>query len=162
MNKIKLFFLAIKEAYLKLTKDQREAKNVIEVIKVMLDEYQTNYNKLESVYHNLNDMYNQLPKSQRMLYIQRTLDLLHYGFYYTEFQNDNGEIVIKCINNNDTAWRYPYLDNYKSFVSDLKRKYNYIKDLYKNHKYLDVIKEQNNFKDIIDNFNDRYINDIKK
>ena len=160
-NKIKLFFIALKEAYMKLTKDQREAKNVIELTKVKVDYYQNNYNCLDLIYNNLNIMYSQFPKSQRQLYIQRTLDLLKYGFYYKEFKNDNGETVIICTNGDNKYWRYSYLDTYKSFVSDLKRKYNYMKALYKEHRYFEVFEEQKEFYSIIDDFNKKYINDIE-
>ena len=158
INKIKLFFIALNEAYMKLTKDQREAKNVIGLTKVKVDYYQNNYNCLDLIYNNLNIMYSQFPKSQRQLYIQRTLDLLKYGFYYKEFKNDNGETVIKLINSNDKKYS---LYTYKSFVSDLKRKYNYMKALYKEHRYFEVIEEQKEFYSIIDDFNKKYINDIE-
>ena len=160
MNKIKLFIVAIKEAYLKLTKDQREAKRVIDVTKVMLDTYKENYNKLELVHKNLNEVYNQLPKSQRQLYIQQTLDLLRYGFTYKTFINDSGEKVIDCINMS-TLFRTGYLDRYKYFVDELNRIHEYLENLYKEHKYLEVIDGQIDMKQTIDDFNNKYINDIK-
>lgn len=160
INKIKLFFIALNEAYMKLTNDQRKAKEAIDVTKVMLDIYKENYNKLESVHKNLNEVYNQLPKSQRQLYIQQTLDLLRYGFIYKTFINDRGEKVIDCTNMS-TLFRTGYLDRYKSFVDELSRIHKYMKDLYKEHKYLEVIEGEIDMKQTIDNFYNKYINDIE-
>ena len=160
INKIKLFFIALNEAYMKLTNDQRKAKEAIDVTKVMLDIYKEKYNKLESVHKNLNEVYNQLPKSQRQLYIQQTLDLLRYGFIYKTFINDRGEKVIDCINM-ATLCRTGYLDRYKSFVDELSRIHKDMKNLYKEHKYLEVIEGEIDMKQTIDNFYNKYINDIE-
>lgn len=160
INKIKLFFIALNEAYMKLTKDQREAKVAIDVTKCTLNRYKENYNKLELVHQNLNEVYNQLPRSQRQIYIQQTLDLLRYGFYYKKFKNDRDENIIECINMS-TLFRTGYLDRYKSFVNELSRIHEYMKDLYKEHKYLEVIEGEIDMKQTIDNFYNKYINDIE-
>lgn len=160
INKIKLFFIALNEAYMKLTKDQRNAKVAIDVTKRILNRYKENYNKLELVHQNLNEVYNQLPRSQRQIYIQQTLDLLRYGFYYKTFINDRGEKVIDCINMS-TLFRTGYLDRYKSFVDELSRIHKYMKDLYKEHKYHEVIDGEIDMKQTIDNFYNKYINDIE-
>ena len=159
MNKIKLFFLALKEAYLNITKEQREAKETIAITEATVIEYQQYLECIKNVYKNLSDVYNQFPKSQRRLYIQQTLDFIAYGFYYNQFKNDKDENVVQRIN---TDWSCGYANIYESFVMhDLKYIYDCMCKLYKEHKYKEVMEEYNTFKMTIDNFNEKYINDIK-
>lgn len=159
MNKIKLFFIAFKNAYLTVTKEQREAAECIKDIGIKLNIYQEQYNRLDSIYHDLREAYNQLPKSQRRLYIQQTLDLLQYGFYYKTFKNDRSETVVDCINEKD---RYSYLDSYRYFVQKLKIMYSSMNNLYKKHKYVEVIEKQKDFNNTIDEFTNTYINDVEE
>ena len=159
MNKIKLFFIALKNAYLTVTKEQREAAAYIKDICIKLNIYQEQYNRLDSIYHDLSAAYNQLPKSQRRLYIQQTLDLLQYGFYYKTFKNDRFETVVDCINEKD---HYSYLNSYRYFVKELKDIYSSMNNLYKKHKYAEVIEKQKDFNNTIDEFTNTYINDVEE
>lgn len=160
MNKIKLFFLALKEAYLNITKEQREAKETIAITEAMVIEYQQYLEGIKRIFTDLRDLYSQFPKSQRVIYIQQTLDLLNYGFYYKQFKNDKDENIIECINLND-KWRNGYVDRYNFFVQDLVGILKYMKENYKDHNYKKVMEEYNTFKMTIDDFNEKYINDIK-
>ena len=160
MNKIKLFFLALKEAYLNITKEQREAKETIAMSEAMVIEYQQYLERIKRIFTDLSELYTQFPRSQRMIYIQQTLDLLNYGFYYKQFKNDRDENIIECMNLND-KWRISYIDRYNSFVQDLVDTLKYMKENYKEHNYKKVMEEYNTFQMTIDNFNEKYINDIK-
>ena len=97
INKIKLFLLALKEAYLNITKEHREAKETIAMTEVMVIEYQQYLERIKRIFIDLRELYTQFPKSQRMIYIQQTMDLLNYGFYYKEFKNDRNENIIEYI-----------------------------------------------------------------
>lgn len=159
MNKLKLFFLALKEAYLNITKEQREAKETIAITEAMVIEYKEYLEGIRRIYTDLRALYTQFPMSQRMIYIQQTIDFLNYGFYYKQFKNDRDENIVECINLND-KWRYGYSDRYNSFVQDLVGILNYMKENYKDHNYKKVMEEYNTFKMTIDNFNEKYIIDI--
>ena len=162
INKIKLFCLALKEAYLNITKEQREAKETIDITESMVIEYQQYLERIKRIYTDLSAIYSQFPKSQRTLYIQETMDFLNYGFYYKQFKNNKDENIRDCINLKDNKWRIGYIDRYNSFIRSLVSNLKCMKENYKEHNYKKVMEEYNTFNMTIDNFNDKYINDIKK
>lgn len=160
-NKIKLFLLALREAYLNITKEQREAKEAIAMTEAMVIEYQQYLERIKRIFTDLSELYTQFPRSQRMIYIQQTMDLLDYGFYYKQFKNDRDENIVECINLHD-KYRNGYIDRYDFFVRELVGILKHMKENYKEHNYKKVMEKYNTFRMTIDNFNDKYINDIKK
>ena len=160
INKIKLFFIALNEAYLNITKEHREAKETIAIVESMVIEYQQYLERIKRIYTDLSKLYTQFPKSQRIIYIQQTMDLLNYGFYYKQFKNDRNENIIECINLKD-KYRIGYTDRYDYFVQNLVSTLKDMKENYKGHNYKKVMEEYNTFKMTIDNFNKKYINDIE-
>ena len=82
MNKIILFFKAIKEAYKKVNGEKLTAKKHIKEVKYILNDLKFKLKTMKIAFKSLSDIYIILPATQRVHYIQQTLDLLQYGFMY--------------------------------------------------------------------------------
>lgn len=123
------FIKAYKEAYRNVCNDRLIAKSKINDVKRLIKSYEITLNKAEKIKKLLYDINGFLPMKQRTDYVQKTIDLLMYGFDITA-SSEKGMI-----------------GNYKSIITSLKGYLNQMQKSYKKHEYKDVC----NICDSIDN-----------
>lgn len=148
-----LFFKALKEVYLRLTKDKREAKKCIEKAERLIQHYKEILNKFDTIYKYLTEVYGELPKSQRVYYVQMTMDLLRYGFCWNFVEKDNQTYkVSSCLKYTDS-----YISKYTFFIDDLQDILITMKMYNKSRNYKKVIEYAETFYKVIEEFKNKYI-----
>ena len=161
MKKLKLILKAFRKTYQKLNEEKIEAKQCVKVAKYALDTCLTNSTSMHAAYNYLNNIYNILPRSQRVLYIQDTLDLFRYGKYLKENKN-TGKLEAKFSSLEGFADTNGYMDIYDNLVTELNHRYNNMILYYKKGCYKSVIEAFNSFNLYYNHFKDTVINDDEK
>ena len=70
----------IERTWKELRKEKNEAKKVLKDIQVVVEHWERMWKTAENIEKELSEIYHELPESQRQDYVQKTMDLLNYGF----------------------------------------------------------------------------------
>lgn len=148
-----LFFKALKEVYLRLTKDKREAKKCIEKAERLIQHYKEILNKFDTIYKYLTEVYGELPKSQRVRYVQMTMDLLSYGFCWNFVEKDSRTYIVSGSLN----YEHSYISEYTFFIDNLRGIFISMKIHNESRNYKKVIEYAEIFYKTIEEFKNKYI-----
>jgi len=148
-------FKAFKDAYIKIYAEKIAAKKYIKEIKNLRKEWEDRANDITSVERILQNNWRFLPINQRKDYIQKTIDLIHYGFD-VEYHDDGTRTYNGGYNN---GLRYIYNDIFlivRGYLNEMKYSY-------KHNEYQDVI---STYRECINKINEKLemyhiINNIK-
>ena len=77
---MKKFILAFKEAYQKINADKIQARNHIKEMEKLQTHFYCDHQIALKIEEYLGAIWQSLPIKQRKDYVQKTLDLFHYGF----------------------------------------------------------------------------------
>ena len=124
IGELKDIWIVFKKAYNEHFALKLKALDAIKEYKSKMDSIGRVYNLLNETYHNLDEVYLQLPIKERRDFVKPTLDLLRYGIR----ANEDGSFL-----------GFGFIEIYLNLYRKLKSDYNYIKDLYKEKKYIAVI-----------------------
>lgn len=147
-----LFFKALKEVYLNLTKEKREAKKCIKKAERLIKHYKVILNKFDTIYKYLTEVYGELPKSQRVYHVQMTMDLLRYGLCWNFVQNKQNYIV-----SNRLSYKHSYISEYTFFIDALRDLFITMKMHNDSRNYKKVIEYSEIFDNTIEEFKNKYI-----
>ena len=75
-------------------KEKNEAKKVLKDIQVVVEHWERMWKTAENIEKELSAIYSDLPESQRQDYVQKTMELLKYGFDIDTEYNGGGYIDI--------------------------------------------------------------------
>lgn len=117
------FIKSFKRAYEEIYYDKLVAKGQIKDIKNLIEKYERIINCFEEIQDNLLEVWDYIPKKERINSIQKTYDLVTNGFYDIEITN--AQISLKII--------------YKSIINQLTYTLRDMKIKYKESKYSEVI-----------------------
>ena len=139
-------FTIFKRVYLEVTKEKRTAADNIKEVETMVKIVSgiwSNLTQLDTCIHNV---YSHLPICDRMEYVQKTLDLLHYG--NCKYDNNNDLIALP------DGFRYTsgLITTYHVFLNDLKGKLKMMVDRYKEERYDDVTTLYNETEEMYNKF----------
>lgn len=137
IGELKDIWIVFKKAYNEHFALKLKARDSIKEYKSKMDSIGRVYNLLNETYHNLDEVYLQLPIKERRDFVKPTLDLLRYGIR----ANEDGSFL-----------GFGFIEIYLNLYRKLKSDYNYIKDLYKEKKYTDVIERVDHMLVHLDNF----------
>ena len=128
-------FIAFKKAWREINKDKIRSKEQIKEIKSLANDWKERTNDIKKVEDILTKHWKYFPINQRKDYIQKTYDLLHYGFD-VEYHKDGTRTYFGAYDNGLTKI---YNDTFKYIVSQ----YNDMKDFYnsKDYEYVNRIYE---------------------
>ena len=128
-------FIAFKKAWREINKDKIRSKGQIKEIKLLANEWKERTDDIGKVENILEKHWEYFPINQRKDYIQKTYDLLHYGFD-VEYHKDGTRTYFGSYDNGLTKI---YNDTFKYIVSQ----YNDMKDFYnsKDYEYVNRIYE---------------------
>jgi hypothetical protein len=135
---------AFKDAYNKIYAEKITAKNHIKEIKELLKEWEDRNNNIRLAEKILKDNWHYLPIIQRRDFIQKTVDLIDYGFDVK--YNDDGTITYFCLYNNGLK------DIYNNICYMIKGYLGEMKHSYKHNDYQDVI---DTYQDCINRINEK-------
>lgn len=124
---------AFKDAYNKIYAEKIIAKKRIKEIEKLLKEWENRIDDIKLVEKTLIDNWHYLPIKQRKDYIQKTVDLIHYGFDI-EYHDDG-----RCTYYG--GYYYGLKKIYKNIVDVLQSYKNDMKHSYKNYEYDYVIND---------------------
>lgn len=161
MKKLKFIFKAFRETYQKLNEEKIEAKQCVKVAKYALDTCIANSTNMHAVYNCLSEIYDILPATQRVLYVQDILDLFYYGKYLKK-NKTTGKLEAKFSSLEGFADTNGYMDVYDNFVMELSHRYDNIVLYYKKGCYKGAIEAFNSFNLYHNHFKDTVINDDEK
>lgn len=153
--KIILFFKAIKEAYNKVNSEKLEAKEHLKEVKKIIESLQEKYKCMCTAYDALQNIYLDLPLTQRVHYVQQTLDLFNYGYIYN--YDDTGNLIEM----DSTKLGTGYIKIFKKHIYDLENIYKNMKCHYSKRDYVLVNDEYNWFTTTNSTFYTKYIIGIK-
>lgn len=117
------FIKSFKRAYEEIHYDKLVAKGQIKDIKNLIEKYERIINCFDEIQDNLLEVWDYIPKKERINSIQKTYDLVTNGFYDIEITN--AQISLKII--------------YKSIINQLAYTLRDMKIKYKKNKYSEVI-----------------------
>lgn len=129
----------IERTWEELRKEKNEAKQVLKDIQVVVDHWERMWETAENIEKELSEIYYELPESQRQDYIQKTLDLLKYGFDIDVEWRPDGFIDIfhyiytVCLSYQEQAEKLYKEKDYKSVtgkLEDLESEVERIKEIY--------------------------------
>ena len=133
----------------------------MKVAKYALDTCLANSTSMHAAYDYLKSIYNILPRSQRVLYVQDILDFFIYGKYLKK-DKTTGKLEVKFSSLLGLADTNGYMDVYDNFVMELSHRYDNIVLYYKKGCYKTVIEAFNSFNLYYNHFKDTVINDDEK
>lgn len=148
--------IAFKKAWKEINKDKIRSKEQIKAIKTLANEWKERTEDIKNVEKLLTKNWKYLPIAQRKDYIQKTVDLIHYGFD-VEYHDDGTRTYFGSYGYGLTQI---YNDTYKFVVykyNDMKRHYNKrhyatVNSIYKN--CIDCINEKLEKYHILENNNE--------
>ena len=126
---IKDFILALIDAYKKLYADKLQAIEYIKELNKLKLHYSDTKTKLQNIEDYLKTIWNDLPIDQRKDYIQKTYDLIHYGFnvkYHKDGTRTYG------------GFRYGMISMYEYLIKLVERKIIECKNHYKHQEYPEI------------------------
>ena len=150
-TKIVLFFKALKEAYNKVNSEKLEAKKHLKEVKNILNDLKKKVKYMKTAYEALSDVYLMLPLTQRLHYIQQTMDLLEYGYIYN--YDDAGNLIEM----DSTKLGTGYIKIFEKHIYDLENIYKNMKRHYSKSDYILVNDEYNWFTTANSTFYTKYI-----
>ena len=150
-TKIILFFKALKEAYKRVNCEKLEAKKHLKEVKKIIHSLQSKYKTMITAYDALKDIYLYLPLTQRLHYIQQTLDLFEYGYIYN--YDDTGNLIEM----DSTKLGTGYIKIFEKHIYDLGNIYKNMKRHYSERNYVLVNDEYNWFTTANSTFYTKYI-----
>ena len=132
-------FIAFKKAWEEINKDKIRSKEQIKTIKVLMNQWKERASDIKKVEDILSKHWKYLPITQRKDYIQKTYDLLHYGFDFGTTTYLRG-------------YAYGLSQIYKDTYEYIVCQYNDMKDFYhsKDYEYVNRI-----YEDCIDCINEK-------
>lgn len=150
-TKIVLFFKTLKEAYKRVNCEKLEAKKHLKESKWIINHLQNKYKTMITAYDALQNIYLYLPYTQRLHYIQQTLDLFEYGRFYN--YDDAGNIIEM----DSTKLGTGYIKIFEKHIYDLENIYKNMKRHYSKSDYVLVNDEYNWFTTTNSTFFNKYI-----
>lgn len=120
-------FIAFKKAWKEINKDKIRSKEQIKEIKSLANDWKERTDDIKKVENILSKHWKYFPINQRKDYIQKTYDLIHYGFD-VEYHKDGTRTYYGGYDNGLTKI---YNDTFKYIVSQ----YNDMKDFYHSKAY---------------------------
>lgn len=150
-TKIILFFKALKEAYKRVNCEKLEAKKHLKEVKKIISDLQKKVKCMKTAYDALSDVYLYLPLTQRLNYIQKTLDLFEYGYIYN--YDDTGNLIEM----DSTKLGNGYIKIFKKHIYDLENIYTNMKRHYSKGDYVLVNDEYNLVTTTNSTFYNKYI-----
>lgn len=145
---IKDLYFAIVKAYKEVYAEKIEAKEKIKEIKNLLKEWENRTEDIKKVENLLTVNWHYLPIKQRKDYIQRTVDLIHYGFDI-EYHEDGTRTYYG-------GYDFGLKKMYKN-IADVLQSYNdNMKSLYKKREYDNVIKDYDECINYINSLLEKY------
>ena len=115
----------IERTWKELRKEKNEAKKVLKDIQVVVEHWERVWKTAENIEKELSAIYSDLPESQRQDYVQKTMDLLKYGFDIDVEWKSDGFISIfhyiytVCLRYQEHAEKL-YKENYEGVIGKLE------------------------------------------
>lgn len=136
--------IAFKKAWHEINKDKIRSKEQIKAIKSLANEWKKRTEDIKNVENLLTINWKYLPIAQRKDYIQKTVDLIHYGFD-VEYHKDGTRTY-------HGAYDYGLIKIYEYIYETLIYGYSDMKDFYnsKDYEYVNQIYENS-----INNINEK-------
>lgn len=127
--------VAFKKAWAEINKDKIRSKEQIKAIKSLANEWKERTDDIKKVEDILSKHWKYLPIKQRKDYIQKTYDLIHYGFD-VEYHEDGTRTYFGAYDNG-------LIKIYESIYKTLINEYSDMKDFYisKDYEYVNRIYE---------------------
>ena len=122
--------IAFKKAWEEINKDKTRSKEQIKAIKSLVNEWEERTDDIKKVEDILSKHWKYLPINQRKDYVQKTYDLIHYGFD-VEYHNDGTRTYYG-------GYDYGLIQIYDSIYKYIACKYNDMKHNYNKRNYATV------------------------
>lgn len=134
--------IAFKKALAEINKDKIRSKEQINEIKALMNQWKERASDIKKVEDILSKHWKYLPIKQRKDYVQKTYDLLHYGFD-VEYHEDGTRTYYG-------GYDYGLVQMYNDFYKYIVNKYNEMKHHYNKRHYATV---NSIYKNCIDHIN---------
>lgn len=136
--------VAFKKAWAEINKDKIRSKEQINEIKVLMKQWKERADDIKKVEDILYKHWKYLPINQRKDYVQKTYDLIHYGFD-VEYHEDGTRTYFK-------GYDYGLVQIYKDTYEYIVCQYNNMKHHYnkRHYEYVNRI-----YEDCIDRINEK-------
>jgi len=122
--------IAFKKAWKEINKDKTRSKEQIKAIKSLVNDWKERGDDIKKVEDILSKHWIYLPINQRRDYVQKTIDLIHYGFD-VEYHNDGTRTYFG-------GYDYGLAQIYDSIYKYIVCKYNDMKHQYNKRNYTTV------------------------
>jgi len=150
---IKDFLFILKKTYLEYSKDKRDAYQKIKEIESLQNEWKQRSIEMKTIENLLNKNWEVFPILQRKDYIQKTWDLIHYGFKVT-YKEDGTRSY-------EGGYDFGLIQIYDSLSTICINRLQDMRREYKQHNYKDVVMYYNTCKEELIKKKQRYDIPIK-